>query len=151
MVGALFLLPEICTVSSFHPQAASVKLIPESEVGIMSYQNINPYAGYQPYGQLHQEVIKVNGRAGAEMYQLAPNSSMLLLDESAPIVWLKQTDGAGYPTLTPYTITPYEPEKPVDVKSLEERIVRLEEALNVKSDSVSLECRSSNDTKSEKN
>lgn len=125
--------------------------IPESEVGKMPYQNYNPYAGYQTYGQAHQEVTKVNGRAGAEMYQLAPNSSMLLLDESAPIVWLKQTDGAGYPTLTPYTITPYEPEKPVDVKSLEERIARLEEAINVKSDTFSSEHRRSNDTKSEKN
>lgn len=86
---------------------------------------------YQTYGQ--QQVTRVNGRNGAEMYQLAPNSSILLLDESEPIVWLKKTDGAGYPTLIPYSITPYEPEKPVDLKELEDRIKRLEAAINEQS------------------
>lgn len=42
-----------------------------------------------------QEVIRVNGRNGAEAYQMAPNSSILLLDETAPIVWLKTTDATS--------------------------------------------------------
>ena len=46
-----------------------------------------------------QEVIKVNGKNGANAFQLAPDSSALLLDTSAPLVWLVQTDGAGYKTL----------------------------------------------------
>ena len=66
---------------------------------------------------------------------MAPNSSVLLLDETAPLVWLKTTDGAGYPTLTPYTITPYQATPPVDVNALEQRIARLEEKLNDKPDS----------------
>jgi hypothetical protein len=43
---------------------------------------------YNPYQQIsnHQEVIRVNGRQGAEAYQMAPNSSVLLLDENAPVV-----------------------------------------------------------------
>lgn len=97
------------------------------------YQNYNPYQTYNQF-QNPQQVVKVNGRNGAEMYQIPANSSVLLLDETAPIVWLKQTDGAGYPTLSPYTITPYEPETPVDVHSLEERVKKLEEAINDKSD-----------------
>ena len=80
-----------------------------------------------------QEVVKVNGENGARALQIAPNSSALLLDENAPIVWLVITDGAGYKTVTPYSITPYQPEPPVDVKSLEERIKRLEEMFNGKS------------------
>ena len=79
---------------------------------------------YPQYGR--QEIIKVNGRNGAEAFQMMPNSSVLLLDETAPIVWLAQTDGAGYKNLSPYSITPYEPEKPIDVKSLEERLTKLE-------------------------
>lgn len=67
---------------------------------------------------------------------MAPNSSVLLLDESAPIIWLKTTDGAGFPTLSPYSITPYKAEEPVDVHSLEERITKLEEAVNAKSNVV---------------
>lgn len=75
----------------------------------------------QPY-----RIINVTGEAGARTYQMPPNSSILLLDDTAPIVWLCQSDGAGYKTVTPYTITPYQPEPPTDVRALEERIARLE-------------------------
>lgn len=93
---------------------------------------MNQYPNYySPYQR--QDIVKVNGRNGAEAYQLAPNSSALLLDESMPVVWLKQTDGAGYPSLTPYKITPYQPDPPIDIKSLEERIMKLEEMVNEKS------------------
>lgn len=75
-----------------------------------------------PYQANRQEVVRVNGQNGANAYMLPPNSSILLLDETAPIIWLKTTDGAGYPTLTPYKIEPY-----VEKNPLEERIARLEE------------------------
>lgn len=75
------------------------------------------------------EIIHVNGENGARALAMMPNSQALLLDDTAPLVWLAQTDGAGYKTLTPYSITPYEP-KHVDVNSLEERIAKLEEAIN---------------------
>ena len=81
------------------------------------------------------EIIRVNGKNGGEMYQMAPNSEALLLDTSAPIIWLAQTDGAGYKTLTPYSITPYQPEPEIDVRSLNERLTKLEELINDKSNS----------------
>ena len=80
-----------------------------------------------------QEVVKVNGKNGVDAYQLGPNSSALLLDTTASIVWLVQTDGAGYKTSTPYDITPHVPEEEVQFKSLEERIRKLEETINAKS------------------
>ena len=84
--------------------------------------------------QQNQEVVKVNGRGGAEAYQLSPNSSALLLDTTAPMVWLVQTDGAGYKSLIAYDITPHKEEAPEDhYKTLEERIAKLEEAVNGKS------------------
>ena len=94
----------------------------------------NPYqtrldAMQQPMAQ-RCEITRVNGRNGAEAFQLPPNSSTLLLDETAPIVWLAQTDGAGYKTLTPYSISSYQPAPPVDVQSLEDRVKRLEEMIN---------------------
>lgn len=94
----------------------------------------NPYqsrldAMQQPMAQ-RCEITRVNGQNGAEAYQLPPNSSNLLLDETAPIVWLVQTDGAGYKSLTPYTISPYQAAPPVDVQSLEERVKKLEELIN---------------------
>ena len=72
---------------------------------------------YQQFGQpqltqnqlsVHpQQIVRVNGENGARAFQMAPNSSALLLDESNPIVWLSQSDGAGYKTVTPYRIEPY--------------------------------------------
>lgn len=56
-------------------------------------------------------------------------------------VWLKTTDGAGYATATPYTVTPYQPAPVVDVNSLETRVKRLEEMLNGKPDDADAERR----------
>lgn len=102
------------------------------------YNNpFNTFNTYPQYNQIvnqqnyqRQEVVKVNGQNGAQAYNLPPNSSILMLDEQQPVVWLKTTDGAGYPTITPYKIEPFQAEKPVDVKSLEERIKAIEERLN---------------------
>ncbi|MDD6936804.1 MAG: hypothetical protein PUI99_07760 [Clostridiales bacterium] len=80
------------------------------------------------------EVIQVNGENGARAFAMAPNSSALLMDSTAPIVWLCTTDGAGYLTASPFSIAPYQQEKPVDVKTLEERIERLEAKLSEQSD-----------------
>ncbi len=90
---------------------------------------------FDPYSQFPQrmEIPRVNGRNGAEAFRMAPNSSVLLLDETAPLVWHKATDSAGYASLTPYTIALYKPVSPVD--DLEARVKRLEDALNGKSDS----------------
>ena len=90
----------------------------------------NPYMNYVP-SQTKQEIIKVNGRNGAEAYQLMPNSSALLLDETAPIVWLVQTDGAGYKTLSAFDLTPHEEINTNNVlKSLDERLTKIEELIS---------------------
>ena len=75
-------------------------------------------------------ITRVNGENGARMYQMPPNSEDLLLDESLPIVWLVQTDGAGYKTITPYDVTPHQNEVAPDYKSLESRIEKLEDIIN---------------------
>ena len=106
------------------------------------YQQYNPY-GYAPVSQQNgagsvlpqqSQIIRVNGKNGAEAFRMAPNSSILLMDENDPIVWLKTSDGACYCTVTPYTIAPYQSAPPVDVNSLENRVKRLEDMLNAKSD-----------------
>lgn len=79
------------------------------------------------------EVVKVNGANGANALNMPPNSSMLALDLNDPIVWLCQSDGAGYKTVTPYEIKPYQPKAPIDVELLEQRIMKLEEQVNAKS------------------
>ena len=96
---------------------------------------------YDPYQRLQQmeqgqrrDIVRVNGRNGAEAFHMAPNSSCLLLDETAPLVWLCQSDGAGYHTVTPYRIEPYVPEPEPDYRNLDERLKRLEEMISGQSD-----------------
>lgn len=92
---------------------------------------MNQFYGYQPnyFGQ-KQEVVRVNGKSGADMYPLPPSSSALLLDETQPVVWLVQTDGAGYKVSTPYTVTPMEQKERNAMADFEQRLSRLEERLN---------------------
>lgn len=92
---------------------------------------LNPAQAGNPYQPVtKQEIIRVNGENGAKAYQMPPNSSALLLDEAQPLIWLKQTDGAGYPTVTAYKIEPYTPESTSVSSDLERRVKKLEEIIN---------------------
>lgn len=91
---------------------------------------------YSPYPyQNSQQIIKVTGEQGANAFQLLPNSSVLLLDSSAPRVFLVTTDGAGYKSISAYKLEPYEAEPEVDLTLLVKRIEKLERSINGKSNS----------------
>ena len=90
-----------------------------------------------------QQIIQVNGKASVDTIQLAPNSSVLVMDTSAPIVWMCVSDGVGKVTSTPYDITIHQEKPPVDMSSVETRLANVEKALselegriNVKSNDV---------------
>ena len=102
------------------------------------------YNPYQPYN--NQQIIKVNGINGANAYQLLPNSSTLLLDETAPRLFLAQTDGAGYKTISAYKLEPYVEEKEPDIKELLDRIQKLEDKVNAKSNTSNAKRKQSDNT-----
>ena len=87
--------------------------------------NYNRYNPYQPL--MRYEIIQVNGRAGAESFRMAPNSSTLLLDTTGSIIWFAQTDGAGYLTVTPYDFKPHEELPPITLNDIDARLKKLEE------------------------
>lgn len=86
------------------------------------------YNGYYP--MVSTQIIHVNGENGAMTLNLAPNSSVLALDENAPVVWLCRSDGAGYKTCTPYQISEIKPKETPTIDDIIGRIQRLEERLN---------------------
>ena len=88
-------------------------------------QNFNPV---QASGQPMQ-VVRVNGRNGAEAYGLGPNSSALLLDEGGTLVWLVTSDGAGYKTVAAYDIVPHKEQPAKEYTDLETRVKRLEDMI----------------------
>lgn len=96
-----------------------------------SYYPASPAGNSNPYQPAQrQEISKVSGENGAKAFPLPPRSSILLLDENNPVIWLKQTDDAGYPSLSAYQITPYTPEEQPNTSDLEKRISRLEALFN---------------------
>ena len=70
----------------------------------MPYQT-QPYQPTMPTGYAQQTPVHgfvyVNGIEGAKAYQMPPNSEMPLFDSTSDgVMFIKQTDGAGYPTIT---------------------------------------------------
>ena len=92
----------------------------------------NPFMLYPQYTPQFQQtqVVRVNGKNGAEAYNMGANSSALLLDESGTMVWLVTSDGAGYKSVSAYDITPHKDVPVPDYGSLENRIAKLEGIVN---------------------
>lgn len=76
-----------------------------------------------------QQVVQANGKASIDALRMAPNSSVLIMDQNDPIVWLCTSDGLGKVTSIPYDITPHKEPPPVDVHGMEARIANIESIL----------------------
>ena len=90
----------------------------------------NPFQVGNPYILPPQQVIQVNGKASVDRIQLSPNSSVLLMDTSAPIVWLCVSDGVGNVASTPYDISVHKDTPQPDVDSIEQRLAKLEKMIS---------------------
>lgn len=92
--------------------------------GMMQNQSVIPSVLPQ------QQVTQVNGKASVDAIRMSPNSSILLMDNTAPLVYLCVSDGLGNVTSTAYDIKLHEDVPPVDVRSLEERIASIESTIS---------------------
>ena len=89
-------------------------------VKVFGTNQYNPFAQMQgsfsqtmmqpQYGgiQSQQSLIRVTGIDGAKAYQMPPNSVVPLFDSDNDIMYIKSTDGAGFPTIKAFTFAPYE-------------------------------------------
>ena len=114
----------------------------------MPYYNYYP-SMYQPpqnyYNQQPQQsqvqtngIIWVSSDAEADAYPLAPNNAITLWHRSMPIVYFKQADASGKPTMKiydlvehkPVTIDPQEYATKDEIKTLKDTIHDLENKIN---------------------
>ena len=51
-----------------------------------------------------QQIVQVSGVDGAKAYNMPANSSVALFDNQQDILYLKSTDGAGFPTIRIFDI-----------------------------------------------
>lgn len=52
-----------------------------------------------------QNLIRVNGIEGAKAYQMSANSIVSLFDANEDIMYIKSTDGAGFPSIRTFSFT----------------------------------------------
>lgn len=106
----------------------------------------NPYATFNPYfpqasingsfpaqaaqSGMNGNVLRVSGINGVNALNIAPNASVLALDDTAPILWYIQTDSAGYKTPTAYDITPHVEQAAKVENDFEMRLKKVEEYIN---------------------
>ena len=81
----------------------------------------NPYYNYpinnQPIFSQNQvqNLIRVNGIEGAKAYQMSANSTVSLFDANEDIMYIKTTDGAGFPVIRTFSFSEIKEEnKPVE-------------------------------------
>ena len=70
-------------------------------------QYYNPQMNNQQiYPQIQtQNLIRVNGIEGAKAYQMSANSIVSLFDANDDIMYIKSTDGAGFPSIRTFSFT----------------------------------------------
>lgn len=95
------------------------------QVAQMPQMQPQRYGAMQRYG-----IVRLNGRAGAEALQMQPNDEVIAIDEHENVVWLIQSDGAGYKSIHPYAISEIAPEPQINNADLMARIERLENRIN---------------------
>ena len=66
-------------------------------------QMMNP-TPTQPQEQT-QNLIRVNGIDGAKAYQMPANSTVALFDSNEDVMYVKSTDGAGFPSIRTFSFT----------------------------------------------
>lgn len=52
-----------------------------------------------------QNLIRVNSIDGAKAYQMSANSTVALFDTNEDIMYVKSTDGAGFPSIRTFSFT----------------------------------------------
>lgn len=71
----------------------------------MPAMGANPYAQQFNAQPTQSDLQFVNGRESVDVYPMAPNSKVLLMDSTMPRFYIKQTDASGMATVTAYDFT----------------------------------------------
>lgn len=76
-----------------------------------TYQPMYYQPQFQPQQQMPQaqiqpqsSIIWISGEREAQMYPVAPNNAVTLWSQTEPVVYLKQADATGKPTLKVYDL-----------------------------------------------
>ena len=131
----------------------SMNLYPNNPL-MVGQANFNPYLSqipvnpvipnYQPVVSAqgpHMEINRVNGVESVYAFPMGANSSVILVDNTKPKIWLVTTDSSGFKDVHGFKITPDDDEikesapvqetpKEDPLKAINERLDKLEERMS---------------------
>ena len=80
-----------------------------------------------------QQILQANGKASIDALRMSPNSSVLIADNTAPIVWKCVSDGLGNVSAEPFDITPHKTQEQIEkdnlialIQSIDKRLQAIE-------------------------
>ena len=76
-----------------------------------------------------QQILQAKGKESIDMIRMSPNSSVLIADETAPIVWKCISDSLGNVSAYPFDISPHKDEEQKVQENLTEIVANMEERL----------------------
>lgn len=94
----------------------------------------NPQVQFNPFQQQQnilppQQILQAKGKASIDMLKMSPDSSVLIADETAPIVWKCTSDSLGNVSAIPFDITPHKDQEQKEQENLANVVADLEERL----------------------
>lgn len=103
-----FSYPYMTTIpGQFNPSAYM------QNIGIQQPTQIPQFNAQMASQQPVNCLTRVTGIDGAKAYQMPPNSVAALFDDSYDIMYVKSTDGAGFPTIRIFDFYEHKEETPV--------------------------------------
>lgn len=103
-----FSYPYMTTIpGQFNPSAYM------QNIGIQQPTQIPQFNAQMASQQPVNGLTRVTGIDGAKAYQMPPNSVAALFDDSYDIMYVKSTDGAGFPTIRIFDFFEHKEEVPV--------------------------------------
>lgn len=77
------------------------------------YPNLYQYPS-QAFNAPNNALIRVTGIEGARAYQIPPNGTVALFDSGNDVMFIKSTDGAGFPTIRTFTFSEVKDDVPAN-------------------------------------
>lgn len=77
-----------------------------------------------------QQILQANGKTSIDNLRMSPNSSALIADQTAPIIWKCVSDSLGNVTATAYDITLRKDEKTLEREAISKCLLEINERLN---------------------
>ena len=89
------------------------------------YPNFTGYQNVLP----PQQILQANGKASIDALRMSPNSSVLIADQTQPIVWRCTSDSLGNVSSLAFDITPHKDESITEKEALASTLAEINDRL----------------------